>query len=82
MPLEIADAAVQVKELRALLQEVLPRPDAPLPLLPARPPGLLSDKARAQLSSMGLHLGDKVIIAGQKVLYDVMNIYQSIHDVF
>ncbi|XP_051725271.1 CAP-Gly domain-containing linker protein 4 isoform X3 [Ctenopharyngodon idella] len=67
MPLEIADAAVQVKELRTLLQEVLPRPDAPLPLLPARPPGLLSDKARAQLSSMGLHLGDKVVIAGQKV---------------
>ncbi|XP_051502580.1 CAP-Gly domain-containing linker protein 4-like isoform X4 [Myxocyprinus asiaticus] len=67
MPLEIADAAVQAKELRALLQEVLPWPDAPLPFLPARPPGLLSDKARAQLSSMGLHLGDKVVIAGQKV---------------
>uniref|UniRef100_A0A8C1T3P7 Si:dkeyp-47f9.4 n=1 Tax=Cyprinus carpio TaxID=7962 RepID=A0A8C1T3P7_CYPCA len=67
MPLEIADAAVQAKELRTLLQEVLPRPDALLPLLPARPPGLLSDKARAQLSSMGLHIGDKVIIAGQKV---------------
>ncbi|XDV43665.1 hypothetical protein PO909_012106 [Leuciscus waleckii] len=71
MPLEVADAAVQVKELRTLLRDVLPRPDSPLtlllPLLPARPPGLLSDKARAQLSSMGLHLGDKVVIAGQKV---------------
>ncbi|XP_067311070.1 CAP-Gly domain-containing linker protein 4 isoform X3 [Pseudorasbora parva] len=67
MPLEIADAAVQVKELRSLLQEVLPRPGTPLPLLPARPPALLSDKAHAQLSSMGLHLGDKVVIAGQKV---------------
>uniref|UniRef100_A0A671P9Q1 CAP-Gly domain-containing linker protein 4-like n=1 Tax=Sinocyclocheilus anshuiensis TaxID=1608454 RepID=A0A671P9Q1_9TELE len=67
MPLEIADAAVQAKELRTLLQEVLPRPDDVLPLLPARPPGLISDKARAQLSSMGLHIGDKVIIAGQKV---------------
>uniref|UniRef100_A0A671RXA3 Si:dkeyp-47f9.4 n=1 Tax=Sinocyclocheilus anshuiensis TaxID=1608454 RepID=A0A671RXA3_9TELE len=64
MHLEIADAAVQAKELRSLLQEVLPRLDSPLPLLP---PGLLSDKARAQLSSMGLHIGDKVIIAGQKV---------------
>lgn len=73
MPLEVADAAVQVKELRTLLRDVLPRPDSPLtlllPLLPARPPGLLSDKARAQLSSMGLHLGDKVVIAGQKVLH-------------
>ncbi|KAK7153400.1 hypothetical protein R3I93_011341 [Phoxinus phoxinus] len=71
MPLEMADAAVQVKELRTLLRDVLPRPDTPLtlllPLLPARPPGLLSDKAHAQLSSMGLHLGDKVVIAGQKV---------------
>uniref|UniRef100_A0A672NU61 CAP-Gly domain-containing protein n=1 Tax=Sinocyclocheilus grahami TaxID=75366 RepID=A0A672NU61_SINGR len=67
MPLEIADAAVQAKELRTLLQEVLPRPDDLLPLLPARPPGLISDKTRAQLSSMGLHIGDKVIIAGQKV---------------
>uniref|UniRef100_A0A8C2CLW2 Si:dkeyp-47f9.4 n=1 Tax=Cyprinus carpio TaxID=7962 RepID=A0A8C2CLW2_CYPCA len=67
MHLEIADAAVQAKELRTLLQEVLPRLDPPLPLLPARPQGLLSDKARTQLSSMGIHIGDKVIIAGQKV---------------
>ncbi|XP_052009518.1 CAP-Gly domain-containing linker protein 4-like isoform X2 [Xyrauchen texanus] len=67
MPLDIADAAVQAKELRTLLQEVLPWQDAPLPFLPARPLGQLSDKARAQLSSMGLHLGDKVVIAGQKV---------------
>nr|XP_055027315.1 CAP-Gly domain-containing linker protein 4 [Misgurnus anguillicaudatus] len=67
MPLEIADAAQQAKELRALLQEVLPWPSAPLPLLCVRPPGLLSEKARDQLSSMGLHLGDKIVIAGQKV---------------
>ncbi|XP_056598340.1 CAP-Gly domain-containing linker protein 4-like isoform X2 [Triplophysa dalaica] len=65
MPLEIADAAGQAKELRALLQEVLPWPEAPL--LHVRPPSLLSDKACTQLSSMGLHLGDKVVIAGQKV---------------
>lgn len=65
MSLEIADAAVQAKELRALLQEVLPWPEAPL--LHIRPPSLLLDKARSQLSSMGLHLGDKVVIAGQKV---------------
>ncbi|XP_057184054.1 CAP-Gly domain-containing linker protein 4-like isoform X1 [Triplophysa rosa] len=65
MPLEIADAAGQAKELRALLQEVLPWPEAHL--LHVRPPSLLSDKACSQLSSMGLHLGDKVVIAGQKV---------------
>lgn len=65
MPLEITDAAVQAKELRALLQDVLPWPEAPL--LHVRPPSLLSDKARSQLLSMGLNLGEKVVIAGQKV---------------
>uniref|UniRef100_A0AAR2K8I1 CAP-Gly domain-containing protein n=1 Tax=Pygocentrus nattereri TaxID=42514 RepID=A0AAR2K8I1_PYGNA len=67
MPLEMADAAAQAKELRALLREALPRPSTTLPLLPGRPLSLLSEKARSQLSSMGIRLGDKVIIAGQKV---------------
>ncbi|XP_072545218.1 CAP-Gly domain-containing linker protein 4 isoform X2 [Salminus brasiliensis] len=67
MPLEMADAAAQAKELRTLLREALPRPSAPLPVLPGRPLSLLTEKARAQLSSMGIRLGDKVIIAGQKV---------------
>ncbi|XP_049320152.1 CAP-Gly domain-containing linker protein 4 isoform X3 [Astyanax mexicanus] len=67
MPLEMADAAAQAKELRTLLREALPRPSAPLPVLPGRPLSLLTEKARSQLSSMGICLGDKVIIAGQKV---------------
>ncbi|TRY55543.1 hypothetical protein DNTS_003666 [Danionella cerebrum] len=67
MPLEIADAAVQAAELRTLLQEVLPMPNSPRPLLLPQPSAGLSDTARAQLSSMGLQLGDKVVIAAQKV---------------
>ena len=70
MPLEMADAAALAKELRTLLREALPRPCAPLPLtLPAPGPGSISDKAKAQLATMGLRLGDRVVIAGQKVLY-------------
>ncbi|XP_062324995.1 CAP-Gly domain-containing linker protein 4-like isoform X1 [Osmerus eperlanus] len=68
MPLEMADAAALAKELRTLLREALPRPCAPLPLtLPAPGPGGISDKAKAQLATMGLRLGDRVVIAGQKV---------------
>ncbi|XP_010864491.2 CAP-Gly domain-containing linker protein 4 isoform X2 [Esox lucius] len=70
MPLEMADAAALAKELRILLREALPRPCAPLPLtltLPVRAPPGLSDKARAQLTTLGIQLGDRVIIAGQKV---------------
>ncbi|KAM4625670.1 CAP-Gly domain-containing linker protein 4 isoform 1-T1 [Polymixia lowei] len=68
MPLEMADAAVVAKELRALLREALPRPCSPLPLaLSAQPPPALSDKARTQLAAMGIRLGDRVVIAGQKV---------------
>ncbi|KAJ8401198.1 hypothetical protein AAFF_G00387800 [Aldrovandia affinis] len=64
MPLEMADAAAQAKELRALLKDALPQPCAPI--LP-RPTGVLSDKARAQLCTMGIRMGDRVVIAGQKV---------------
>ncbi|XP_035243076.1 CAP-Gly domain-containing linker protein 4-like isoform X3 [Anguilla anguilla] len=64
MPLEMADAAALAKEMRALLKDVLPQPRAPVP---PRPTGVLSDKARAQLSAMGIQIGDRVVIAGQKV---------------
>ncbi|KAI1895173.1 hypothetical protein AGOR_G00103570 [Albula goreensis] len=64
MPLEMADAAAQAKELRALLRDALPQPCAPIP---TRPTGVLSDKAKAQLSTLGIRLGDRVVIAGQKV---------------
>uniref|UniRef100_A0A8C6X014 Si:dkeyp-47f9.4 n=1 Tax=Neogobius melanostomus TaxID=47308 RepID=A0A8C6X014_9GOBI len=68
MPLEMADAAVLAKELCTLLREALPRPTSPTPLsLQHNTPPALSEKARVQLSNMGLRLGDRVMIAGQKV---------------
>ncbi|XP_051804180.1 CAP-Gly domain-containing linker protein 4 isoform X3 [Acanthochromis polyacanthus] len=68
MPLEMADAAAMAKELRTLLRQALPRPSSPLPLtLQAQSLPGLSDKARIQLASMGIRLGDRVVIAGQKV---------------
>uniref|UniRef100_A0A4W5QGK5 CAP-Gly domain containing linker protein family member 4 n=1 Tax=Hucho hucho TaxID=62062 RepID=A0A4W5QGK5_9TELE len=66
MLLEMADAAALAKELRILLREALPRPCTPL-TLPAQAPSGLSDKARLQLITMGIQLGDRVVIAGQKV---------------
>ncbi|XP_008299998.1 CAP-Gly domain-containing linker protein 4 isoform X1 [Stegastes partitus] len=67
MPLEMADAAAMAKELRTLLRQALPRPSSPLPLtLQAQSLPGLSDKARIQLASMGIRLGDRVVIAGQK----------------
>ncbi|XP_038158264.1 CAP-Gly domain-containing linker protein 4-like isoform X2 [Cyprinodon tularosa] len=67
MPLEMADAAAVAKELRTLLRQALPRPSSPLPLTPQGQVSALSDKARKQLASMGIRLGDRVLIAGQKV---------------
>lgn len=68
MPLEMSDAAAMAKELRILLRRALPRPSSPLPLtLQAQSLPGLSDKARIQLAAMGLRLGDRVVIAGQKV---------------
>uniref|UniRef100_A0A3P8RLD1 Si:dkeyp-47f9.4 n=1 Tax=Amphiprion percula TaxID=161767 RepID=A0A3P8RLD1_AMPPE len=66
MPLEMADAAAMAKELRTLLRQALPRPSSPLPLQAQSLPGL-SDKARIQLATMGIRLGDRVVIARQKV---------------
>ncbi|XP_035024495.1 CAP-Gly domain-containing linker protein 4 [Hippoglossus stenolepis] len=68
MPVEMADAAAVAKELRSLLSRALPRPSSPLPLtLHTQTPPALSDKARIQLATMGIRLGDRVVIAGQKV---------------
>ncbi|KAJ3612720.1 hypothetical protein NHX12_018978 [Muraenolepis orangiensis] len=69
MPLEMAEAAGVAKELRALLRDSLPRLCSPVHLglrLPFPPPAL-SDKARSQLTGLGIRLGDRVVIAGQKV---------------
>ncbi|XP_060790716.1 CAP-Gly domain-containing linker protein 4 isoform X2 [Neoarius graeffei] len=67
MPLEMADAAAQAKELRTMLRDVLPQPVTPRPLLLGQPLDLHSEKARAHLANMGICLGDKVVIAGQKI---------------
>ncbi|XP_035529600.1 CAP-Gly domain-containing linker protein 4-like isoform X2 [Morone saxatilis] len=68
MPLDMADAAAVAKELRTLLRRALPRPSSPLPLtLQAQSPPAISDKAKIQLATMGIRLGDCVVIAGQKV---------------
>ncbi|XP_044021570.1 CAP-Gly domain-containing linker protein 4-like isoform X2 [Siniperca chuatsi] len=68
MPLEMADAAAVAKELRTLLRQALPRPSSPLPLtLQAQSLPAVSEKARIQLAAMGIRLGDRVVIAGQKV---------------
>ncbi|CAL8285723.1 unnamed protein product [Lota lota] len=69
MPLEMADAAGVAKELHALLRETLPQICSPvhLGLGPPSPLPPLSDKARTQLTTLGIRLGDRVVIAGQKV---------------
>lgn len=68
MPLDMADAAAVAKELRTLLREAIPKPSTPLPFTLHNPsPPALSDKARIQLAAMGIRLGDRVVIAGQKV---------------
>lgn len=70
MPLEMADAAAVANELRTLLRRALPRPCSPLPFaLQAQSPPVLSEKAKVQLASMGLRIGDSVVIAGQKVCH-------------
>uniref|UniRef100_A0A7N6BNN2 CAP-Gly domain-containing protein n=1 Tax=Anabas testudineus TaxID=64144 RepID=A0A7N6BNN2_ANATE len=64
----MADAAAVAKELRTLLREAIPKPSTPLPFTLHNPsPPALSDKARIQLAAMGIRLGDRVVIAGQKV---------------
>ncbi|XP_068195430.1 CAP-Gly domain-containing linker protein 4 isoform X2 [Antennarius striatus] len=68
MPLEMADAAAVAKELRTLLRRALPRPSSPIQLtLHGQPHPAVSDKARIQLTALGIQLGDCVVIAGQKV---------------
>lgn len=64
MPLEMADAAATAKEIKQMLLDALPLPcDVSRPGLPS------DDRAasKAVLTSVGLKLGDRVVIAGQKV---------------
>ncbi|XP_027477724.1 CAP-Gly domain-containing linker protein 4 isoform X7 [Zalophus californianus] len=64
MPLEMADAAATAKEIKQMLLDAAPLSrDLSKPLLPN------CDRvtSKAMLTSLGLKLGDRVIIAGQKV---------------
>ncbi|XP_061700113.1 CAP-Gly domain-containing linker protein 4-like isoform X2 [Syngnathoides biaculeatus] len=67
IPLEMPDAASLAKEVRTLLREALPQPSS-LPLrFQVQTPPALSDKARIKLASIGIKLGDRVMIAGHKM---------------
>lgn len=64
MPLEMADAAATAKEIKQMLLDAVPLPrEASKPALPNH------DRvtSKAVLTSVGLKLGDRVVIAGQKV---------------
>ncbi|KAM5254135.1 CAP-Gly domain-containing linker protein 4 isoform 1-T6 [Hipposideros larvatus] len=64
MPLEMADAAATAKEIKQMLLDSVPLScDISKPVLPNY------DRAtnKAVLTSVGLKLGDRVVIAGQKV---------------
>uniref|UniRef100_A0A673T5A1 CAP-Gly domain containing linker protein family member 4 n=1 Tax=Suricata suricatta TaxID=37032 RepID=A0A673T5A1_SURSU len=64
MPLEMADAAATAKEIKQMLLDAVPLSgDISKPMLPN------CDRVagKAMLASLGLKLGDRVVIAGQKV---------------
>lgn len=64
MPLEMADAAATAKEIKQMLLDAMPLScDVPKPTL-ANHDRVTS---KAVLTSVGLKLGDRVVIAGQKV---------------
>ncbi|XP_054424318.1 CAP-Gly domain-containing linker protein 4 isoform X3 [Pteronotus mesoamericanus] len=64
MPLEMADAAATAKEIKQMLLDAVPLScDVSKPLLPNYDPVT----SKAVLTSAGLKLGDRVVIAGQKV---------------
>ncbi|XP_061824430.1 CAP-Gly domain-containing linker protein 4 isoform X2 [Nerophis lumbriciformis] len=67
MSLEMEDAAALAKELRTLLREALPQPGFLPSTLQVQPPHSLYEKARTHLASIGIQLGDRVMIAGKKV---------------
>lgn len=64
MPLEMADAAATAKEIKQMLLDAVPLPcDVSKPV----PPSSDHAASKAVLTSAGLKLGDRVVIAGQKV---------------
>ncbi|XP_015443598.1 CAP-Gly domain-containing linker protein 4 isoform X1 [Pteropus alecto] len=64
MPLEMADAAATAKEIKQMLLDAMPLScDVSKPALP----NYDRVTSKAVLTSVGLKLGDRVVIAGQKV---------------
>ncbi|XP_045142978.1 CAP-Gly domain-containing linker protein 4 isoform X2 [Echinops telfairi] len=64
MPLEMADAAATAKEIKQMLLDAVPLSgDLSKMMLP----NLAQITGKAMLTSLGLKLGDRVVIAGQKV---------------
>lgn len=64
MPLEMADAAATAKEIKQMLLDSVPLScDISKPV----PPNSDRVTNKAVLTSVGLKLGDRVVIAGQKV---------------
>ncbi|NWR47336.1 CLIP4 protein, partial [Regulus satrapa] len=64
MPLEMADAAASAKEIKQILLDAVP---LLCDISKAMIPTYDRITGRAMLSSLGLKLGDRVVIAGQKV---------------
>ncbi|KAM9635536.1 CAP-Gly domain-containing linker protein 4 isoform 1-T2 [Trichechus inunguis] len=64
MPLEMADAAATAKEIKQMLLDAVPLSCA---ISKAMLPNYDHVTGRALLTSLGLKLGDRVVIAGQKV---------------
>uniref|UniRef100_A0ABK0L5G6 CAP-GLY domain containing linker protein family, member 4 n=1 Tax=Rattus norvegicus TaxID=10116 RepID=A0ABK0L5G6_RAT len=64
MPLEMADAAAIAKEIKQMLLDSMP---LPCTITKATLPNCDITTSKAMLTTLGLKLGDRVVIAGQKV---------------
>ncbi|XP_053162636.1 CAP-Gly domain-containing linker protein 4 isoform X2 [Hemicordylus capensis] len=64
MPLEMADAAASAKEIKQMLLDAVP---LSCDMSKAMLPNYDNVTGKAMLGSLGLKLGDRVVIAGQKV---------------
>uniref|UniRef100_A0A8B9WNY8 CAP-Gly domain containing linker protein family member 4 n=1 Tax=Bos mutus grunniens TaxID=30521 RepID=A0A8B9WNY8_BOSMU len=74
MPLEMADAAATAKEIKQMLLDAAPLSyDLSKPLLP----NYNRVTSKAMLTSLGLKLGDRVVIAGQKIFAPLSKISKA-----
>uniref|UniRef100_A0A8D2LVK8 CAP-Gly domain containing linker protein family member 4 n=1 Tax=Varanus komodoensis TaxID=61221 RepID=A0A8D2LVK8_VARKO len=70
MPLEMADAAASAKEIKQMLLDAMP---LSCNISKAMLPNYDNVTGKAMLESLGLKLGDRVVIAGQKCLGSHLN---------